>query len=116
MKKRYLLPIFVLMPLTACSLSNINQVRAITRTENNVVKIGDIIQVESRTLVHEQESKVVQGQIILPDGTSQAGRSFEVKMPGVYQVLYRAFFGVEEVSESIYYHCYRESGDLFGQI
>lgn len=113
MKKRYLLPIFVLMPLTACSLSNINQVRAITRTENNVVKIGDIIQVEPRTLVHEQESKVVQGQIILPDGTSQAGRSFEVKMPGVYQVLYRAFFGVEEVSESIYYHCYRESGDLF---
>ena len=113
MKRRYLLPIFVLMPLTACVAGNINQVRAITRTENNVVKIGDIINVESRTLEHEGESKVVQGQIILPDGTSQAGRSFVVNMPGVYQVLYRAFFGVEEVSESIYYHCYRESGDLF---
>ena len=34
-------------------------------------------------------------------------------MPGVYQVIYRAFFGVEEVSESIYYHCYRQSSDMF---
>ena len=113
MKRRFLFPIFVLMPLTACVASNINHVRAITRSENQVVKIGDSIVVEPRVLEHEGESKVVQGQIILPDGTSQAGKSFVVSMPGVYRVLYRAFFGVEEVSESIYYHCYRESGDLF---
>ena len=113
MKRRFLLPIFILMPLTACSASNVNYVRAITRTENQVVKIGDVINVEPRTLIHEDESKVVQGQIILPDGTSQSGKSFTVTMAGVYQVIYKAFFGVEEVSESIYYHCYRESGDLF---
>ena len=113
MKRRFLFPIFVLMPLTACVASNINHVRAITRSENQVVKIGDSIVVEPRVLQHEGQSKVVQGQIILPDGTSQAGKSFVVSMPGVYRVEYRAFFGIEEVSESIYYHCYRESGDLF---
>ena len=113
MKRRFLFPIFVLMPLTACSIHNFNYVRAITRSENHVVKIGDSIIVEPRVLEHEGETKVVQGQIILPDGTSQAGKSFVVSMPGVYQVLYRTFFGLEEVSESIYYHCYRESGDLF---
>ena len=113
MKRCFLFPIFVLMPLTACSMNNINHVRAITRSENQVVKIGDVITVEPRVLQHESESKVVQGQIILPDGTSQAGKSFAVTMPGVYRVEYRAFFGIEEVSESIYYHCYRESGDLF---
>ena len=64
MKRRFLFPIFVLMPLTACSLSNINVVRAITRTENEVVKIGDVITVEPRSLVHDGESKVVNGQII----------------------------------------------------
>ena len=113
MKRRFLFPFFVLMPLTACVASNVNHVKAITRSENYIVKIGDSITVEPRILEHESETKVVQGQIILPDGTSQAGKSFVVSMPGVYQVLYRAFFGIEEVSESIYYHCYRESGDLF---
>ena len=113
MKRRYLFPIFVLMPLTACSLGNINYVRAITQTEDVTVKIGDVINVEPRTLIYEGQSKTVNGQIFLPDGTSQSGKSFTITQPGVYQVLYRAFFGVEEVSQSVYYHCHRQSGDLF---
>ena len=113
MKRRFLFPLFILAPLTACSVANVYQVRAIINEENFVVKIGDIVPVEQRRLVHNDEEKIVQGQIILPDGTSQAGKSFTVNMPGVYTVEYRAFFGTEEVAQYIYYHCYRESGDLF---
>lgn len=113
MKRRYLFPIFILMPLTACVASKVNYVRAITQTEDVVVKIGDVIEVEPRRLEYEGDSKTVNGQIFMPDGTALAGKSFTITMPGVYQVLYRAFFGVEEVSESIYYHCHRQSGDLF---
>ena len=77
------------------------------------VKIGDKYQVEEKTLTYLGESKVVKGQIILPNGTSKSGDSFIIEMPGIYTVKYRAFFGTHEESYCIYYHCHRTSGDFF---
>lgn len=89
------------------------QSRVIAADENYIVHVGDSIQVPKRTLVHNSESKEVQGQIIFPDGSGKSGRSFIVTSPGAYQVVYRAYFGVEEEKETITYTCNRESGDFF---
>lgn len=81
--------------------------------ENYIVHIGDSIAVPNRTLIHNGESKEVSGQIIFPDGSSKSGRSFIVATPGAYEVIYRAYFGVEEEKQTITYTCKRESGDFF---
>lgn len=114
MKNKFILfPLLFLLPLCPCSVSSIYQAKALLTDENHVVEMGDVIEVAPRTLIHNDEKKVVEGQIILPDGTSKSGKSFTIAMAGVYTVNYRAIFGTEEVNESIYYRCNRNSGDLF---
>lgn len=115
MRKRVLL-----LPLLALTLASVSTRSVANRidvlyadqTIDNV-KIGDTFFVEQKTLVYNEESKVVDGQIILPDGTSQEGKYFTIEMPGIYTVNYRAFFGTHEESVSIFYHCHRTSGDFF---
>ncbi|MBO6280313.1 MAG: hypothetical protein J6M95_01875 [Bacilli bacterium] len=77
------------------------------------VDFGDIITVENKTLSYLDQNKEVSGQIILPDGTSKTGKSFVINSYGSYQVIYRAFFGTNEVSYIIQYNCNRTSKDLF---
>lgn len=114
MKGKILLPsLFFAVMLSPLFSSNYVSAPVIATDESYVVHIGDSVQVLSRTLVHEGQSKVVPGQIFFPDGSSKSGRAFVVTSPGAYQVVYSAFFGVEEVRETITYTCYRESGDFF---
>ena len=114
MKVKLLIPSF-LFALTLAPLfsHNYQSAQVLAMDENYIVHIGDSIQVPNRTLVHNSESKVVKGQVIFPDGSSKSGRSFIVSTPGAYQVVYRAYFGAEEVKEIITYTCNRESGDFF---
>ena len=113
MKHKLFFSLLLFLPLCSCHLSNVYQAQAITEDENHEVEIGETINVGPRTLTYNSEKKTVQGQIIFPDGSSKSGKSFTITMPGVYTVKYQAVFGVEEVSESIYYTCLRRSGDLF---
>ena len=113
-KRLLLLPLLVLSlgTVSAHLVSNKPSVLYADQTIDNV-KIGDTFTVEQKTLVYNDESKVVDGQIILPDGTSKSGKQFTIEMPGKYTVNYRAFFGTHEESLSIFYHCHRNSGDFF---
>lgn len=114
MKTKLFIPaMFLALAVTSLNPSPITQVRAITENENHIVNVGDSINVEQRTLIHGSESKVVSGQIIFPDGNSKSGKSFIITTPGVYQVIYRAYFGFEEECETITYSCYRKSSDFF---
>ena len=113
-KKWLLLPTLFL--LASCSnVAERSFVRPYLLADQTIdnVKIGDKYQVEEKTLTYLGESKVVKGQIILPDGTSKSGDSFIIEMPGIYTVKYRAFFGTHEESYCIYYHCHKTSGDFF---
>ncbi len=115
MKTKLIIPaMFLALAVASINTSSITkQVKVLAQNENYVVNIGDSIDIEDRTLIHNDESKVVSGQIIFPDGSSKSGRSFIVAMPGVYQVVYRAYFGYEEECETITYSCYRKSSDFF---
>ena len=114
MKTKLIIPaMFLALAVASINTNHSYEVRAITEDENFVVSVGDSINVENRTLIHNGESKVVSGQIIFPDGSSKSGRSFIVSMPGVYQVVYSAYFGFEEERETITYSCYRKSSDFF---
>lgn len=114
MKIKILIPsIFFAVMLAPLASSDYLQAKVLATDENHIVHVGDSIQVLKRTLVHNGESKEVAGQIIFPDGSSKSGRSFIVTTPGAYQVIYRAYFGVEEEKETITYTCNRESGDFF---
>ena len=114
MKKWLIVPALFL--LTSCGFNGetvfYSKYLLKNKTVDNV-KIGDVISVESKTLVYEGNSQTVGGQIILPDGTSKAGNKFTIEMPGVYTVKYSAIFGVHEETVYIYYHCHRSSGDFF---
>ena len=114
MKTKLLIPsIFFAVLLTPLFSHDYLPAKVLAADENYIVHIGDSIQVPTRTLVHNSETKEVPGQIIFPDGSSKSGRSFIVASPGAYQVVYRAYFGVEEEKETITYTCNRESGDFF---
>ncbi len=115
MKTKLFIPAMFLALLTA-SLSSTNSsfpVKAITEDENFIVNVGDSIDVKDRVLIHGDERKTVSGQIIFPDGSSKSGRSFLISMPGVYQVVYRTYFGYEEECETITYRCNYKSSDFF---
>ena len=114
MKAKLLIPaVFLAMALTPLFSHDYLTTPVIAEDENYIVHIGDSIQVNNRTLVHNGETKVVSGQIIFPDGSNKSGRNFIVTSPGAYQVIYSAYFGVEEERETITYTCNRESGDFF---
>ena len=113
MKKRFLPLLVLALPLCFVGHNETKYPTILASAERVVVEMGDVIEVEQRTLTYEGESQVVDGQIILPDGTSKMGKSFTVNMPGAYVVNYRAFFGTIEVSVPVEYICNRHSGDLF---
>ena len=111
--KLLILSIFFAVMLTPLFSHDYLPAKVLAADENYIVHVGDSIQVPTRTLVHNSETKEVPGQIMFPDGSSKSGRSFIVTTPGAYQVVYRAYFGVEEEKETITYTCNRESGDFF---
>ena len=115
MNNKLLFPaLFLALGLTITGVShNKEAARLIAASEQVEVQIGDSITVEPRTLIHNGESKVSKGQIIYPDGSSKSGRAFTISMPGAYQVIYSAFFGVEEEREVVTYMCNRDSGSFF---
>lgn len=115
MRKKLLLLPFLVLALGTVSAHSVSTKPSVLYADQTIdnVKIGDTFIVEQKTLVYNEQSKVVDGQIILPDGTSQEGKQFTIQMPGIYSVNYRAFFGTHEESLSIYYHCHRNSGDFF---
>lgn len=113
MKTKLIIPSLLFVLAMAPVSSHFEVARALTADENFVVNVGDSIAVEDRTLIHNGESKVVSGQIIFPDGSSKSGRSFVVTSPGAYQIVYSAYFGLEEERETVTYTCYRKSGDFF---
>ncbi|MBO4666982.1 MAG: hypothetical protein J5666_02480, partial [Bacilli bacterium] len=114
MKKWFIVPTLFLLASCCPNQESINRSRILYQDRViEDIKIGDKILVEPKTLVYEGESKTVEGQIILPDGTSKSGKSFIIEMPGIYTVNYRAFFGTHEESVSLIYHCHRKSGDFF---
>ena len=78
MRKNLLfLPLLVvsLAGVSTFKLANHIQVLSVDETIDNV-KIGDVFEVEPRTLEYEGEKQTVSGQIILPDGTSKEGKQF----------------------------------------
>ena len=115
MKTKILVPaIFLALAVASINTNHSSlQVKAITEDENFIVNVGDSINVEDRVLIHNEERKTVPGQIIFPDGSTKRGRSFIVSMPGIYQVVYSAYFGFVEEKETITYSCYRKSSDFF---
>ena len=114
MKLKLLIPsILLAVSIAPISPRDFVIAKALLNDENFIVHVGDSIKVENRTLIHNDESKTVSGQIIFPDGSSKSGRSFVVTGPGAYQVVYSAYFGLEEEKETITYTCNRESGDFF---
>lgn len=114
MKNKFVIPsIFLALSISIIGGSKYTYAKVLAESESHVVEAGDVITVEPRTLVHDGQSKVANGQIIFPDGSSKSGKSFTISMPGVYKVIYSAIFDTEEVSESVTYSCYRTSGDFF---
>ena len=114
MKKWLIIPALLLLPSCQANEQVYNHAQILFKSEIiEGLKIGDKITVEPKTLTYEEQSKVVNGHIIFPDGSTKVGKSFVIEMPGIYEVNYRAFFGTHEESISLYYHCHRTSGDFF---
>lgn len=116
MKKAKIFLSIISLSLLSTSLALFNQDSAINiSAESEIIDVsyGDVIAVNKKTLTYLGQSKEVEGQIILPDGTAKKGKNFVVDNYGTYQVIYRAFFGVQEVSYIIQYKCIRTSRDLF---
>lgn len=114
MKKWLIIPALLLLSSCQTNEQAYSKPSFLYRNETiEDIKVGDTIVVEPKTLTYEGQSKVVNGQIIFPDGSSKVGKSFIIEMPGIYEVNYRAFFGTHEESISLFYHCHRTSGDFF---
>ena len=112
-KQLFLIPLLALSFIGSLS-SKASERIAVLSADQIVdnVKIGDVFDVLPRTLEYEGQTKTVEGQIILPDGSSKEGKQFTISMPGIYTVRYSAFFGTHEVSYSVNYHCHRTSADF----
>ena len=114
MKNKLLIPsLFIALSISVIGGSKFTYAKVLADSEYRIVETGQVINVESRTLVHDAESKVADSQIIFPDGSSKAGKSFTISMPGVYRVIYSATFGAEVINETIFYKCYRTSANMF---
>ena len=102
------------MPLSCTSVREAApSILPLRSTEHHDVFVGDVINVEKRTLEYSGESKVVDGQIITPNGDTFTGHSFTVEEPGLYRVIYKAYFGFHEEIQEIEYLCKRKSADFF---
>ena len=112
--KHLLLSSLLFVPLSCTSVSEAApSILPLRSTEHHDVFIGDVINVEKRTLQYSGESKVVDGQIITPSGDTFTGHSFTVEEPGLYRVIYKAYFGFHEEIQKIEYLCKRKSADFF---
>ena len=103
------------MPLACSSGSEVASVSPLVlrSSEHHDVFIGDVIKVQQRTLQYQGESKVVDGQIITPSENTFTGHEFTVSEPGLYRVVYKAYFGFHEEIQEIEYLCKRKSKDFF---
>jgi len=97
----------------SCSASSISAIRLLCATENNDVFIGDFVNVETRRLEYQGEYQDVFGVIVNPDGDTYQGKSFTVSEAGLYQVVYRAYFGHHREEQVVNYLCKRKSSDFF---
>ena len=115
MKLRHLiLSSLLFVPLSCSSVKEVTpSILPLRSTEHHDVFVGDVINVEKRTLEYEGDSKVVDGQIITPQGDTFTGHSFAVEEPGLYRVIYKAYFGFHEEIQEIEYLCKRKSADFF---
>ena len=82
-------------------------------TENYDVFIGDTIDVKTRRLEYNGDHKDVFGLIFNPRGDSFQGKSFTITEPGLYKVVYEAYFGHHKEQQVINYLCKRKSSDFF---
>lgn len=104
----------LLLPVALTSThSTFENVRVLATTENHDVFIGDTIEVETRRLTHNDEYKDVKGLIYNPNGDSFEGRSFTITEPGLYKVVYQAYFGHHKEEQVINYLCKRKSENFF---
>lgn len=112
--RKFLIFPFLSLPLFVSPLKDTRmEIRVLATTEHFDVFINDIIDVEPRVLEHNSESKVVNGEIITPNGDTYSGHSFTIEEPGLYRVIYKAYFGFHEEMQEIEYLCKRKSADFF---
>lgn len=115
--KKFLVFSLLGLPLLLSSISpdssSLTKAKLLLATENNDVYIGDVINVETRRLEHEGEYKDVLGVIVNPDGDAYQGKSFTVNEAGLYQVVYRAYFGHHKEEQVVNYLCKRKSENFF---
>ena len=112
--KHLVLSSLLFVPLSCASLQDAKpSILPLRSTEHHDVFVGDVIQVEKRTLEYQGESKVVDGQIITPNGDTFTGHSFTIEEPGLYRIVYKAYFGFHEEIQEIEYLCKRRSVDFF---
>ena len=113
LNKLIIFPLLVL-PLFCTSIKDSKQkIKVLATTEHYDVFMDDVIDVEPRILEYNDESKVVNGQIITPSGNTYEGHSFVVEEAGLYKVIYKAYFGFHEEIQEIEYLCKRKSADFF---
>ena len=100
--KHLVLSSLLFVPLSCASLQDAKpSILPLRSTEHHDVFVGDVIQVEKRTLEYQGESKVVDGQIITPNGDTFTGHSFTIEEPGLYRIVYKAYFGFHEEIQEI---------------
>ena len=108
-----LLGLPLVMSTISCESSSVVTTRLLRTTENNDVFIGDVINVETRRLEYQGEYQDVLGVIVDPRGNSYQGRSFTVSEAGLYQVIYKAYFGHHKEEQVVNYLCKRKSQNFF---
>ena len=112
--KHLVLSSLLFVPLSCASIKEAApSILPLRSLEHHDVFIGDVIEVEKRTLEYDGDSKVVDGQIITPSGNTFTGHSFTIEEPGLYRVVYKAYFGFHEEIQEIEYLCKRRSEDFF---
>ena len=112
-RRLFVLAALLLPVAISSSGGTFESIRVLASTENHDVFIGDTIDVEARRLEHNGEHKDVSGLIFNPRGDSFQGRSFTITEPGLYKVVYNAYFGHHKEEQVINYLCKRKSSDFF---
>ena len=112
-RKLFVLAALLVPVAISSSGKTFESIRVLATTENHDVFIGDTIDVETRRLEYNGEHKDVSGLIINPKGDSFKGRAFTISEPGLYKVVYEAYFGHHKEEQVINYLCKRKSSDFF---
>ena len=112
-KKLFIFSALLVPVAISFNVAGYDSVKVLAQTENHDVFIGDVVRVEPRRLQYNGESKDVAGLIISPKGDSFQGKSFTVSEPGLYKIVYQAYFGHHKEEQVINYLCKRRSSDFF---